>query len=54
MISFTMQGMAQVCPPSDEKDIARRGELVHTATWRPATAASDSAHSRSALAGSSA
>lgn len=53
MISFTMQVMNQVCPPDGKKDIARRGEPAHTVTWRR-TAASDSAHSRSALSGSSA
>ena len=53
MMSFTMQGMVQVCPPGDESDITRRGDPYPTVTWR-ATAAVDSSQSRSALSGSSA
>ena len=53
MMSFTMQGMAQVCPPGDGSDITRRGDPYPTVTWRP-TAASERAHSRSAFSGSSA
>ena len=53
MMSFTMQGITQVCPPGDESDITRRGYPYPTLTWRP-TAASESAHSRSALSASSA